>query len=1317
MRTVKNIASQSYEGKQNKLNLGLVATGAFFSTLMVASSIVQATDLQIYAAPTAGKKTIVMMLDTSGSMAEYDNDGCYYYSWGKWYYYGRGSEPATVAVPYARDYCLNDSNQRSYTRLTRLKDGMFAFLNSTDPSLTPVKVGLGNYSAGGDGRSGQILVPAEELGGLNSAHRLRLKDAIKGLTANNGTPTAHAYAEAAAYLMGTNTVSPAEIKVAVYKRESYRPVSYSCDNRNYPYLRESDKRCYERYEDWRNQPYRGNSIDATPAYGATITDYYKCSYLQNTNFNTGTQSCYTNSWTLLNSAPSDLEKFTLENNIYYKKEMQLGSNADSGFAKSHPDTKESEIKYKTPLPAPADRQSCDGQGVYILSDGAANSTSDTKSSSLMAAALGTYGDDFNCSGGLTGGGDDSGWNCMGEFAKKLFNKSRNPAEVSIQTAFVGFGNDMNNLGNGYVENACRLSSRTQSDRTSDDTCSPTKNPYGVPAPGYGNGGFFIAKESAEITRSVIQFIDNIGKNPIDPLSTGAISVPVDALSPHTFQPYGYLRAMEPKPGTQNIIWMGNLKKYNISNGALKSKDGSNWVFNTDGTFNKGTQDFWNTTGKTDDAGIDVGGAFANVILPTAASPAGYRPLFSDIKSVAAGGAITGSDKKTELFLISRSSADSDSLLNKFKSDSVLKNLSLDIKLKLLNYFGYDLNLTSTLALPSKLDAPTTPFNAMGASIHSFPVQMTYSGELDANGDLKSARKQSVLYGSMEGALRVLDASTGAEQMVFVPSEILKDTLASKALRKSESDTNGAVAGIGGAWIVDSDYQVTSESTDTTSVSARKMNVYGGMRMGGKSYYGLDMLQPTAPKFLFKITGGVNGTAGFERMGQTWSKPVLANIRYNNKITRVMIVGGGYDMCYENPRFTLNTVNPTEYGGGCKKAEAEGNAVYIINADTGERIWWASNKDANINNTDMKHSIVSRIATLDRDGDGLVDNLYFGDLGGQIFRADLNNAEGASLGKRVVRLANLAANTDGTAITNGDQPRFYQPPTLTVHDEGKDTFLLVGIASGDRSTPLDVAPEQGREKMLPYSALTNRPTNKVYGLIDRDVANKYLITGQKISGVLKDISLVSENISLADLKVNPQLLTGKVAGQFSSTGWKGWYRSLSSGPDGIEIRTATMTNSEGVQVTTTRTPGGLKAFEEEPIAMTGRLLIPVYDPQGTGIVDRSNPCQPRIVGETNVQQFCLPYGACLKITGDVDKGKDSLTGFQMEAGRNKNVLGAGIRGLSMGPTDPDNTDPNKKGVNCGALTILGLQSGKGKWECNKILNPTRWYEKYVEAKNN
>ncbi|UUS61113.1 MULTISPECIES: PilC/PilY family type IV pilus protein [unclassified Acinetobacter] len=1313
MKIVKKIASHNYEGKRSQLNLSLVATGAFFSTLLITSSVAQATDLQIYMAPTAGKKTIVMMLDTSGSMnyikADYEvcsnststsdkvitalnlanEDGKTYIapsdtspSYDRRFCYVSKSKTSSISQ-VIKDGCerVTDKTYRCYDRLTRLKDGMFAFLNSNNSTLNEVKVGLGNYSASGDGRSGQILVPAEKLDGVGSTHRTRLKNAIKDLTAKNGTPTAHAYAEAAAYLMGTKTGSVVALSEA--------PVFFT----------------YVSY--WDNY-YK-------------VCDTFDTAGKLCTSWSNGTRGTIPNFYINgLNQKDCNVDRISGK---CYVKTGKHTANLDSGFNFSDRTTKIADsTAYNSPLPAVDDRQSCDGQGVYVLSDGAANSTNESRSINLMTNALGAKGTDFDCEGGLSEafeGYNPGGWRCIGEFAKRLFDKNKNPAGISIQTAFVGFGSDMSDLTEPYVSNACKLSSRTQADRTSDDACSPGKATYGVENPGYGNGGFFIANDPAEVTRSVVQFIDNIGKNPIDPLSTGAISVPVDALSPHTFQPYGYLRALEPKPGTLNMIWMGNLKKYPVSGGALKSKDESKWVYESDGSFTKGTQDIWNDTSKTDDAGVDIGGVISKLKLPTEAAPNGYRPLYSDIGSVSSTGVITTTSKGSGLFYVSQSTTTPNDLLSNFENNSKLKNLSTDIKLKLLNYFGFNLPLTPS-EMPKELKAPELATSAMGASIHSFPVQMTYSGDLDSNGDLGTVRKQSVLYGSMEGALRIVDGTSGIEQMVFVPSEILSDSTASKALVKGESDQNGATAGIGGAWIVDSKYNIVSETDESVTVNASKMNVYGGMRMGGRSYYGLDVLKPTDPKFLFKVTGG---SGEYARMGQTWSKPVLANIRYKGKITRVMIVGGGYDACYENPQFILGKENPDEFQiknhagtvvDNCKKSEALGNAVYIIHAETGERIWWASNTGANTNNTAMKHSVVSRISTLDRDGDGLIDNLYFGDLGGQVFRVDLNNAANAQLGKRVIRLADLSVGKDVNqhTLTAGNQPRFYQPPTLTIHDEGKDTFLLLGIASGDRSTPLDVAPTEGREKIKPFNALTNRPTNKVYGLIDRDVANSYLITG-KLDGT--DIDL-TKDITLEKLYPNPQTISGKVASQFAIGGKLGWYRSLSSGPDGKEILTAVLSDTDGKTVSTTRTPGGLKAFEEEPAAITGRLMVPVYDPQGTGIVDRSNPCQPRVVGETHVQQFCLPYGACLNSTGNVDTTKDKVTGFQMLNGRNQNVLGAGIRGISMGPDNNADAEP-LKGANCGALTILGLQSGKGRWECNKILNPTRWYEKYVEAKNN
>lgn len=352
---------------------------------------------------------------------------------------------------------------------------------------------------------------------------------------------------------------------------------------------------------------------------------------------------------------------------------------------------------------------------------------------------------------------------------------------------------------------------------------------------------------------------------------------------------------------------------------------------------------------------------------------------------------------------------------------------------------------------------------------------------------------------------------------------------------------------------------------------------------------------------------------------------------------------------------------------------------------------------------MTHSVVSRISALDRDADGLIDHLYFGDLGGQVFRADLNNSQTLSgsaysaFGVRVARLANLATDgTTGAALTLGKNPRFYEAPTVTIHDQGATTFILVGLASGNRSTPLDVYPSVGRDGMLPTTALTDRLVNNVYGIIDRDFIKRNLITGSP--------TLESQNKTLANLQKNPQLLSGVVASTFigTSASKDGWYRSLSSNGAGTERAGGSF-----------RVLGGMKAFEE-PMAITGNLIVPVYDPQGTGIAPQ-NPCLPRVVGETDRQKYCLPFGACLTTSGAVDITREGGTGFVTKttgcpagvAECNDNPIGSGIRGIALVPTGSGTGGPDCES------TISTSQGGVGKWECRRIVNPTRWYEKWVQ----
>lgn len=693
-----------------------------------------------------------------------------------------------------------------------------------------------------------------------------------------------------------------------------------------------------------------------------------------------------------------------------------------------------------------------------------------------------------------------------------------------------------------------------------------------------------------------------------------------------------------------------------------------------------------------------------------ATPNALRTLFTDV--AATGGAtLTGAANGASLLRIPESGAPTTGVaayvLGKFSTQTTLKDFPLMVKQKLLNYLGYAVPLDEmATALPTSLVTPDTPNLAMGGSIHSYPIQLTYSGTLDSTGKLTNIRSQSVLYGTMDGGLHIVDNETGEEQMVFVPAELLKNTIASKALVKGQDDTNAPVHGLDGAWVADPAYKAQKSSGSGNSLmKARQMNVYGGLRMSGESYYGLDVLDPKTPKLLFRVG---SDQADFSRMGQSWSKPVLTNIRYNNKITRVMIVGGGYDQCYENPKFefgkVLSTVTnasgatvPSDFpDASCdNRTEAKGNAVYIIDAKTGARLWWASSSTgANTSTSDMKHSIVSRISAIDRDGDGLTDHLYFGDLGGQVFRADLNNTIGtstANFGKRVVRLANLATTDTGAALTLGKNPRFYEAPTVTIHRQDAYSFILVGVASGNRSTPLDVYPTVGRNGMLPDSALTDRLVNNVYGVIDRDFSKRDLISGSP--------TLDSIDKTLANMQKDPQQLTGNIPAVFvGATATKdGWYRSLSSKSDGTET-------APGFRVA-----GGMKAFEE-PLAIAGNLIVPVYDPQGTGIAPQ-NPCLPRVVGETDRQVFGIPFGVYLKSDNTPDSSREQYTGFLTTttdcppgvAECNATPIGVGIRGVALVP---------KGGTGSGSV-CKGLSAGPGEWDCIGQINPTRWYEKWIK----
>lgn len=291
---------------------------------------------------------------------------------------------------------------------------------------------------------------------------------------------------------------------------------------------------------------------------------------------------------------------------------------------------------------------------------------------------------------------------------------------------------------------------------------------------------------------------------------------------------------------------------------------------------------------------------------------------------------------------------------------------------------------------------------MGDPIHSQPVIVNYS-----------LTDSAVLVATNHGYLHSFDPVSGTENFAIMPKELMGNLYDFYR----DSSTFAHIYGLDGDMVL-------------RSVGGNKY-LYLGMRRGGKNYYAFDITSKTSPVLKFKINGGVGD---FAKLGQTWSKPTVTKIRVGASVKNVLIFGGGYDEDQDSKVL--------------RSADTIGNAVFIVDADTGALIWSASNSDANVNLSAMQYSIPARISVIDRDNDGFADHMYVVDMGGQLFRLDIHNGE--SLGDLVT--GGLMADFGGD--TASDNRRFYYGPDVTEISLGSEHYYAVALGSGYRAHPLD-----------------------------------------------------------------------------------------------------------------------------------------------------------------------------------------------------------------------------------------------------------------------
>ncbi|MCG6937282.1 MAG: hypothetical protein LJE83_03820 [Gammaproteobacteria bacterium] len=313
---------------------------------------------------------------------------------------------------------------------------------------------------------------------------------------------------------------------------------------------------------------------------------------------------------------------------------------------------------------------------------------------------------------------------------------------------------------------------------------------------------------------------------------------------------------------------------------------------------------------------------------------------------------------------------------------------------------------------------TDAYRHMGDPLHSEPALVQY-GEISGVPDL-------VAYvATNDGYLHAFNVSNGAEIFSFIPQELLPDL--STAMENTGNQKLYGLDGSIAAWIKDVDKDGTVEPAD-----GDRVYLYFGMRRGGSNIYAMDVTVRSAPKLLWMIEGG---SGDYAELGDTWSTVNVEKVKDGNTEKTVLIFGGGYDT--------------TQDSVSVRTTDAFGRAVFIADALTGERLWIGSaSGDTAI--SEMLYSIPARVKPLDISGDGFIDRLYAVDMGGQIFRFDINNNNGAALSSSITggRIADLADDTAAGAR------RFYYPPDVALVDDPAGRYHGLIISSGYRAHPLN-----------------------------------------------------------------------------------------------------------------------------------------------------------------------------------------------------------------------------------------------------------------------
>lgn len=558
------------------------------------------------------------------------------------------------------------------------------------------------------------------------------------------------------------------------------------------------------------------------------------------------------------------------------------------------------------------------------------------------------------------------------------------------------------------------------------------------------------------------------------------SLTADPRRPGQVRNDAFFAAFRPDPDGKPR-WPGNLKKLEVrgSNGEFRYVDATaDDAIDGDGRIREDALTFWTqpsliTPAPGDGRDATLGGAGQRIPgylragggNPGRVNGSGTRKLFYDRLSA------------TNVPSLAALDADDSTVRDELRSSLGAANDTQAHEL-LLYARGFEVGTTATsLGVGSGLVGRNW---LHGAVLHSRPVAVNYgarSGYSESNPDVR------VVYGATDGFLRMVanttsgGAQSGVESWAFLPRVVMNQQ---RILRDNQPASRFPYGVDGAPTVVLRDRDPTGGPADGKIESGNshdKAAVYFGLRRGGSHLYALDIKNPDSPSLMWRVgpdglfnsSGLVPGSATqFAEMALTFSSPQAGRIQYKDgsaTLTRSVIV---FAAGYNGGRDAANLRVGKDAARGSQNLlgsdDAKGNAIYMVDAETGALIWKArqgafsesapySSSTRTFQHPLLADSIAADTTVVDSNGDGYLDRLYALDTGGRLWRGDFPGIERGNW--TLTPIASVGRHDNASVI---EDRRFFHAPDYVPFRDARGAYDAIVFASGDREDPFNARTE-------------------------------------------------------------------------------------------------------------------------------------------------------------------------------------------------------------------------------------------------------------------